>query len=176
MIISTHIILATVVTAPLVAKSFSPTNIAVLFIVSFFTHYILDSIPHWGYNILSFKEIEFNINKQNERKFIFNNIAFFKDAVRTTIDGLLGLGIAFWLVGAPIGGERLFIFFLVAIASILPDIIELFYTIWKWLPFATFSKIHRFFHTSYEFKGHFFIGVILQIVIILAVVTFFKFI
>lgn len=176
MIISTHIILTTVVTAPLVAESFSLSNAGALFFVSFLTHYILDAIPHWDYNILSFKEIKSDINKQDERRFIFHNATFFKDAIRTTMDGLLGLGVAFWLVGMPTDLERLFIFFLIATASILPDIIELFYTIWKWLPFSALSKAHRFFHTSYEFKGHFLIGAALQIIIISAVVAVFKFI
>jgi len=166
MIISSHIILTSVATMSIAAKPLTPSNAALLFFVSFFAHYILDFIPHWDYKLASFNKESSGDGGETKIRFVFNKINFLKDSAKTTLDGLLGLSVAFWLVGMPNDLERIFIFFLVASASILPDIIELFYSIYKRLPFSALSKIHKFFHTNYRFKERPRIGILFQIAIV----------
>ena len=173
MIISSHIITATAVTLPLIVAPTNTGNIALIFAAAFCSHYVLDLIPHWDYQLSSIKtcyrQEKIGYIKKSEIK---------KDFLRILIDGLLGISVSFLIINlAPASlKEKSFILFLAIIASILPDFFEVLYIFFKKQPISFLHKIHLIFHRRNIYIGEPQKGIPLQVAVISAIVILFVFI
>lgn len=122
-------------------------NIFLIVFISFFSHHLLDALPHWDYKI-SFK-----------RK---RGIS----ALKITADIIIGIILiltAFFLF-AKINFFFLFKLFLGAFFSILPDGFQFLAFIFPNKPFKSYLKFHRFFGSKYK-KSFSIIGLATQIII-----------
>src|SRR3989338_2776778 len=120
MILTSHIIAASAIVAPLALKPLTIFNLAAIFFISFISHYLLDLIPHWDYK-LSLWDF-----KEKGEKAILSKKNIIRDSVKIFIDFILGITagivIGFWLIGLPVDFEGIFTFGLIVFASCLPDI------------------------------------------------------
>lgn len=87
-------------------------------VLAFFSHFLLDSFPHWHYKILSKikdESLPFGEKLSFDKKFL-------KDILRTGIDFGIGLAVSqFFFPGAPL------LVFLGALAGALPDALQVAY-------------------------------------------------
>lgn len=135
-------------------------NPAAALIAAFFSHFILDAIPHWHYEILSRKK---DISSPFNERIDFD-INFLNDLVRTGIDFGIGLFVSlavsqnffpgyFWL--AAFG----------AFAGVLPDILQIIYFRFPNSPLFYHQWLHEKVHTRAPLGGENIIGVLQQIIL-----------
>ncbi len=109
------------------AAQFFPRNPAFAFFAGFFSHFIIDSLPHRDYKILSGK-------KENEIKDLLDydmNVwtrAFVWDALRIGFDMFLGIILSI-VIFTTLNNSSLVVALLGAIGGILPDPLQFVY--WK---------------------------------------------
>lgn len=169
MILSSHIIVAAVVTAPLaISTPLTPVSAGLIFLIALASHYALDMIPHWAYKLSSVKN-----HGSNEAEIRTNKKLILKDLGKMTIDGLLGLGIVFWLLWPIFGLEQIIFVLIITVGALLPDFLEGLYFIFKKPPFVYFHKLHSFFHTNYRIQNKAFKGASIQVLTIALIVILF---
>lgn len=168
MILSSHIIVATAVTAPLTTGPITPTRVALIFIVAFCSHYFLDLVPHWDYKLVSIKTCH-----REEKNGCIEKGKLKIDLVRMTLDGLLGVFVSTLIISLSSLNlsDKIIVLSIIIPASILPDMIEVMNIFFKGQPVAFFHKIHLFFHRKNVFIGKPQKGVPLQIAIILLIIS-----
>ena len=123
MILSSHIIVGSAVAESLMSNSLTAGNAAAIFIIALASHYVLDIIPHWHYCVPS-------IDKDRE-EFISDKKIIARDALKVFLDGLIGLAVVLWLIGLPMGSNKIFIVGIIVFASILPDFLSAMYFIYN---------------------------------------------
>lgn len=122
-------------------------NLFLIAIINFFSHHLLDALPHWDYKISFKKRI---------------GISLIKITADITI-GVILILTAFFM-SAEINFSYLFKLFLGAFFSILPDGFQFLAFMFPNKPFKLYLKFHRFF--SFNLKKKFFvIGLTTQIII-----------
>ena len=166
MILSSHIITASAVVAPLLNKPLSFTNATLIFFVSFLSHFALDALPHWDYKMLSFTK------ENGERQFIFKKYFSTKDFLKNLLDGATGLAGAILIIGFPKDFSEFILFGLIVFGSILPDALEATYAINKYRFLEPLHKFHLAIHGRRIFQNRPFLGVISQILILILIVLF----
>lgn len=165
MILSSHIIVASAATNYFVNQPVSFLNSAIIFIISLISHYLLDAIPHWDYKLLSILDND----SKTEKVFIAKKIFIIKDLAKNFLDGGLGLAIAFFIIGGQFYFKKIFMIGIIVLGSLLPDLLEVFYIIFKKFSPAVFHSFHSHFHTNYRFKNQPAKGIILQIIVVAAI-------
>jgi len=163
-ILSSHIIAASAVVAPLLNRPLSFANVALIFFASFLSHFALDALPHWDYKMLSFPK------ENGERQFIFKKYFLTKDLLKNLLDGVIGLGGAILIIGFPKDFLEFVLFGLIVFGAILPDILEALFVIKKWRVLESLHKFHLAIHGKRVFINKPFWGVISQILIIVLVI------
>jgi hypothetical protein len=145
MIISTHSVFGAVT-----AQAISFGNPAIAFIVGFFSHFILDAIPHWDYKL--------KVNSEGLSK-----KAVFSDAWKVLID-FLGAGILIYFF---LQGEEPFslIIWLGALGAVFPDVLQNLADFKGFRFLSFFRDIHNRFHSSKELKSAW--AIIYQILLII---------
>ncbi len=170
MILSSHIITASAVAAPLLAQPFNFINAIFIFLISFASHYILDAIPHWDYKLNSFvKVLDENGAYYGERKLILQKKLLIKDLIKILFDfivGLLAISLFFDFL-------NVFIVGLIIFASFLPDILQVCYALLKHsrpkiLEFE--RKFHHNVHGKRIFENKPILGIISQILTLLVII------
>lgn len=159
MILASHIIAASAITSSLVLKPPTIANAAAIFFISFVSHYLLDFIPHWEYELSFF-------NGENKKFFL-------KDLIKIFIDLSLGAIIGFLIIGLSVSFEGIFKLSLIIFFSCLPDILEAGSIFWKKFSFVQLKKMHYFFHSKIEFKDKPVKGIIIQIITLLILIILF---
>lgn len=168
MILSSHIIAASAVVAPLMAKSFDFAGGVFIFLVSFLSHYAVDAIPHWDYKVSSILE------DGEKRKFVYKREFIRKDLTKNTLDGILGLLGGVLIIGFPADFIDFFAFSLLVFGALLPDALEVCYiAVWKKFPLSIAHKIHRFSHGKRIFRNRAFLGAVSQIFTLALIVLIF---
>lgn len=113
-------------------------------IVAFFSHLVLDSIPHWHYKILS-KEKDDSSPFGEKLNF---GTKFLKDIFRTGIDFGIGLEISL-LVSQKFFPGYFWLTALGAFAGALPDLLQvIYYRFLNFAPLFYFQKIHEGIHAQ----------------------------
>lgn len=139
------------------------------FIAGVASHYLLDSVPHWDYELLSKKEGQTKLDGDLEI-----NKKFLADLCKMAIDLAIGFGTVIFLFH-PLGlGAILDPLYLLsnafiwgAIGGILPDALQFLYYKIRKEPLVSMQKFHIFVHTEIRMKGRFVIGPLLQFFIAL---------
>ena len=133
---------------------------------AFASHFIIDAIPHWSYQIKSA-----SIQPQSG----ITHITLNRDAVRDLAvigsDALFGIFLSLVLF-ADIHNVR--IVFAGACAGMLPDALQFVYSRFKHEPLISLQKFHEWIHTGYPFQKHNVIGVFSQISLLILFVIIIK--
>lgn len=179
MILSSHIVTASVMAAPLAAQPFNLISIFFIFFISFASHYILDSIPHWDYSLSSFVKV-FNKDGvyRGERKFIFQKSLLIKDLIKILLDFFVGLLIIFLFIGFSNNFDKILITGLIIFASSLPDILQVCYAFLKHSRPKILElerKFHHYIHGERIFENQPILGFISQILTLLVVIVILRY-
>ena len=135
-------------------------------IAAFASHFLIDTIPHWDYELKSARKDR--QNRMNDNMVI--NRDFFIDLTKVAFDASLGVTLSllfFWphsLYGAGI-------IVMGAVLGILPDPLQFVYWKIRREPLISLQRLHRWIHNDSEsLLGHWAIGAALQIVLIVPAV------
>lgn len=149
--------------------SLVPEHPLLAFLVGFISHFILDSIPHWDYKLLSISKDE--NNKLNTDMVMGRN--FLIDLSRIGFDVVAGLVAIFFLVGDLFHSP--FVLILGAIGAMLPDALQFVYFKYKKEPLRSLQRFHMFIHAETRIlnpvKGVFFQVVTVAVVVFLVAIT-----
>lgn len=168
MILSSHIITASAVAAPLLSRPLNFANATLIFFVSFLSHFALDALPHWDYKMSSFPK------ENGERLFVCKMSFFIKDLAKNFLDCFAGIAAAIFIIGWPQNFFGFLAFGLIIFGSILPDALEALFVIKKWRALEPLHKFHFAIHGKRIFQNQPFWGVISQILIIVLIVFIFN--
>lgn len=140
------------------------TDPALAFTVGLASHYLLDSIPHWEYELAS-------KTNDDELDFKFGTAGFFSDISKIVFDLILGLAISYYLF-VTLAGFSWLVVFAGVVGGVLPDFLQFFYAEHKIKILAVTQKIHDYFHAENRpYKKAQLRGILWQFGIIVAVVS-----
>jgi len=138
MVLTPHAVLGSAIAS---ALRLSPP---LAFVAGFASHYLLDPIPHWDYQLAS-AEIDHD-NPLNNR-FDIKGRPFIIDLVKVGFDACLGLGLALFFFGW--SGEATIISLTFAsLGGVLPDVLQFAYTRVRREPFVAIQKLHNLMHAK----------------------------
>lgn len=177
MILSSHIIVASAVAASAV-QIFGLKSPFLVFSVALASHYLLDIIPHWEYQLFSIDGFEDEKNDFSKIRMVLDNKKLLNDFLRLSFDFFAGLLTAWFLTGI-FWPEFSFLFLAIAAsASVLPDILQGFYIVSK----GVMKKIllllwnfHLFFHSELRLKKDPLAGFLFQMFIVGLIVALFSY-
>lgn len=160
MILATHAIVGAV------AARLVPANPLFAFFAGFVSHFIIDAIPHWDYQLLSLKKDEGNFLNSSV---VFNK-KFLIDLTKFVFD--VGSGIAFSLLVFNYPDYRAYLITVSGIAgAVLPDFLSFLYWVIKQEPLTSLYRFHFWIHSKNEvLKSQLSKGVVFQLVFVLGIV------
>lgn len=164
MILSSHIIVASAVTAPLLARPLNFANAFFIFFISFASHFLIDMIPHWDYKMFLFPR------EDGEISFFYKKYFLLKDLLKNFLDGAMGLFGAILIIGFPADFMDFLAFGLIVFGSVLPDALEASFIIKKWRFLEPLHKFHNAIHGRRVFRNRPFYGFIFQAFIVALIV------
>ncbi len=142
--------------------SFNP---ATAFLAAFVSHFLIDAIPHWDYNLKSAKKNETNLMKSD----ILVNRDFVFDLGKILFDIILGILLSFFIF-QPSGNAEILTIAIGIVGGILPDPLQFLYFKFRHEPLVSLQKFHFLIHTKVKLSGGWFVGVFLQIFLVVIVV------
>lgn len=152
MVLSPHIIVGASLANLL---TFNPL---IAFFIGFISHFLLDAIPHWDY------EIKFINNNEDKLKKELNLNKNFKiDLLKIGLDFLLGLIVLSFFID----GQNLYILLFGALGGIFPDLLQVLYYKFKVEPLKSLQKFHVVFIHSDLFKFKIIPGILTQIFVVI---------
>lgn len=157
-----------------------PSHPVTAFFAGFCSHFILDAIPHWDYKILSEyansdRAMSSNVVNSSKSKELKPDRYFWLDILRTGADTLLGFIIIF-IVWYSIVFVEWKVLILGAIGGILPDFLQFVYMRFPNKMMSLLQKFHtNTMHSSYRLNNRPIIGIISQIIVIVAIVWLTKY-
>ena len=147
-----------------------PEYAVIGFVAAFASHFVLDTIPHWDYDLYSQKSD--GVDLMNDDVTI--DKSFFKDLFRIGIDALLGISLS--ALFAVIWNPPLLPFAIIgAVAAILPDALQFAYWKWRHQPLISLQRFHIWIHSKTYLKRKPFLGILPQLAIIILAVIIFRF-
>jgi len=143
-------------------------NPVIAFAVGVAGHYLIDSLPHWEYNLCSAK-LDPN-DRMNDDMVLGRNFIF--DLGKIGLDFLLGLLLAVLFFYDPSRPESLFVVLAGVAGGVMPDFLQFVYMKTRCEPFKTFQKLHDYFHTSLQLKTRPYLNIIIQTLVIFGAFVF----
>lgn len=151
MVLSTHIVFGSI------GAQMLASNPVLGFGIGFASHFVLDAIPHWDYQLSSKSN-----NPENPLDTDMHlNKAFIKDLCKLGLDCLLGFIIVltfFYQTNAAFGLTAL----TGAIGGVTPDFLQFIYFKWKKEPLLSLQKFHQWVHARIHFNQYPFLGFMVQ--------------
>ena len=138
---------------------------------AFLSHFVIEAIPHWSYEIKSTA-----IQPHSGITHIsFSDKSFIRDFFVIGTDGVLGLIFSSLLFSTP---QTFWVIFAGACAGMLPDILIFIYSRWQHEPLVSLLKFHEWIHTRYQawMQHNPVFGISSQILLIILFVYIIKFI
>jgi hypothetical protein len=147
------------------AATLFPQQPVLAFAVAFASHFAIDALPHWDYNILSKKK---NDENRLEEHFNIKSRAFALDLTRIGSDAILGTILAvaifsFWLFDFPI-----WLAVLGAWAGILPDPLQFIYYNTRFKFMEPLQRFHIYVQRGKSIYPPPLVGLAYQAILILA--------
>lgn len=138
MILATHIVVAALAAKPVFQ------NPGLVFLFAIFSHYLIDAVPHWDYQLSSVKKDENNtiINAT----IIPNKKLLRNDLLKNLIDFLLGAAIVVLLISPFLNVKAIASIIALISGAILPDFLTGLNLVWKKFPIMQLTKFHYFIH------------------------------
>jgi hypothetical protein len=157
MVLATHAIVGGA------AASLFPSHPTVAFFAGFFSHFVLDAIPHWQYAFLSSKVKDPSTVKVDKY--------YVWDLFRIGLDVTLGVVATILIVWYPISNMLPpNIVMLGMIGGVLPDFLQFVYSRFPSRPMSLVQRFHDLMHTKCELPVGAILGVFLQVAIIAFVI------
>ena len=133
-----------------------PGHPVLAFTIGFLSHFILDSIPHYDYRILSLEKKEgdaLSVDMKFGKLFIF-------DLFRIGFDATLGIiFLMFFFYDTPYFS---YIIFIGAIGAILPDVLQFAYFKLRKEPLASLQRFHMWIHADSDINHRPLLGISCQ--------------
>ena len=154
MILVTHAVVGATV------DSFVPAHPVAGFVFGFFSHFVLDSIPHWDYKIKS----GFIDPNRNTRFSFSKDIVV--DAMKIVADILAGFVLAYILFHNHISGVAVYAG---VIGALMPDILQFVQAKIPWKPLVQLRRFHAWIQSDKRFKYRPLVGAGMQAMLIIIV-------
>lgn len=155
MILSSHSVIG------VAAASITPANPILGFLLAFLSHFLVDMIPHWDYDLSK------GVHPEYADKIAFDK-AFALDVVKISLDIFVGVVASYYLLS----GVSDSVLLLGVTGGIVPDILQFLYGKFKIKPLILFKKFHDCVHAE-KYENMFIFGVFTQILVVaLVVVTY----
>ena len=168
MIFTTHAIVGAAVANML------PSHPVIGFVAGFTSHFLLDAIPHWDYDLRSTEE---DVDNFLDKKITLNKNFLF-DLIKMGADSILGITMALLLFGFPNPDLSSILNSTIiwgSIGALAPDALQFVYFVWKHEPMTTLQKFHTVWvHTKIRLRNRPLLGISLQLILIVAVVAISK--
>jgi hypothetical protein len=134
------------------------------FAAGFVSHFILDAIPHWHYQIKSFAKDEHD--PIAHKTILFRDPRFAMDIIRTGID--FGAGLLITLVAVMHSPHDAHIASLMAgaVGGVLPDFLQVLYYALPNSPLKYLQRFHMWIHAKRRFDNEPLIGISSQLAIL----------
>jgi hypothetical protein len=128
--------------------SIMPTHPILAFAAAFLSHFILDSIPHWDYKILSLKK------NKNNRMDVDMKIGkdFFIDLIRIGSDILIGMIVGLLMFRDSVSFP--YVLIIGVAGAITPDFLQFLYFKIKKQPLTSLQSFHIFINEKIFIKGN----------------------
>ena len=163
MTLTTHAIIATAITKPLLRS-----HPVFIFLVALASHYISDSVPHWDYALQSVTE-----DTDYTKRWKTRQSTLVRDLLVTASDAIFGAAASILLI-QPKNKEELIWTTLVIVGSMLPDFLQGVYFISGCPAFLRpVQRFHDWAHTSIRLGRYPLLGIPFQILIAGIFVLFF---
>lgn len=148
MTLTTHAVVGAAV------ASLMPQHPVLGFCAGFASHFLVDAIPHWDYQIVSTSiDPSFGAAMKYDR-------SFFLDIFRIGTDALLGVLLSIYFFAT---SQTMVIILLGACAGILPDPLQFVYTRFRHEPLVSLQKFHEWIHTSNHMQNAIALGLVSQL-------------
>ena len=134
MILSTHAVVGGAI------ASLIPAHPVLAVIAGFASHFAIDAIPHWDYPLCS---ISAGKDADNRRLRLSRGLLL--DLFLIGTDGCIGLALTVWLFAAPATAWTIV---LGATAGMLPDALQLAYSLYPREPLVAFQRLHGWIHSK----------------------------
>jgi hypothetical protein len=173
MILTTHAITGAAV------ASILPNNPALGFAVGFVSHFLLDAIPHWDYDLRSSKK---DLDNPLNNDLILNK-SFIFDLIKMGFDAFLGIAISYFLfINPSVGVSNLSLSSLLhsnivwaIIGSLFPDILQfIYFKLWRHEPLLTLQKFHIWLNRNKSLENRPVLGGLIQLILIILIVAIAK--
>lgn len=146
--------------------SFPGENPGVAFVLGFVSHFLLDMIPHWDYELASaYEDKENHLNND-----IVLNKGFVKDLFKIGLDAFSGIVIPVLLFKGLPGVSIAAVFFGV-VGALFPDFLQFAYFRLRIAPLRALQTFHHWIHAKMHFNDSPKIGISLQILFIIIVIS-----
>lgn len=145
------------------AKLF-PQHYLAAFAAGFLSHFLIDAIPHWDYELRSAKKDPEN-HLNNDMVFGFN---FVLDILNISFDFFLALTLPFLIFGSNEFSQSVILLMGIA-GGTLPDALQFIYFKWRHEPLISLQKFHGWIHAESKIAD-WKLGVSLQFILIAFVV------
>ncbi len=146
MTLATHILVAGSITKPFLGQA----NTFVIFIISIFSHYLADAIPHYDYKLLSIEwkegqtKKDLQINRDPKQLTI--------DLLNIAIDVAIGTAVLLLCVRPEVNFSNFITYTLIIVGSILPDALQPIFIMYKKFPMTLIQNFHDFWHAKTKLK------------------------
>ncbi len=143
------------------------TNPGAAFGLGFLSHFVLDALPHWDYQLAS--------EVKNETDPLYKEFrggaVFYRDLVKITADALIGLVLVLVAIGFlqfdPVLALAGFV------GALVPDFLQFAYAKLRWRLLRWLQHFHQTVHTNWRLKERPVIGAGLQIILVVIISSLF---
>lgn len=160
-------------------SSLFPSHPVIAFFAGFFSHFILDAMPHWDYKIMSAyanPSIAMSVNtvKPGASGKFKADRNFAVDLSHISADLVLGILMVLFVLHPAVVAEWK-ILALGVIGGILPDFLQFVYMRFPHQPMILIQKFHSFMDTRHKLNDKPFIGIVSQGAVIVSVIILVKY-
>ncbi len=147
MTLTTHILVAAVVTKPIVESE--PNSWLVILVVAFASHFLADAIPHWDYSLASLQGSKRRRTSDvSDASLTLDPQLIIKDLAHVGCDIIVGFSILVAIYQPSLDIAAVAPLFFTAVGGILPDALQPVYWLWKQSPVKYLQRFHHFMHAQ----------------------------
>lgn len=162
MVLATHI-----VTGGLIGSALN-SNPALALVAGFASHFLLDAIPHWDYQLSSLSGSGMNEDDPLEMDISGRN--FLSDLRKIILDVLIG-AVSLFLLARFLDWSLSLALFLGVGAALLPDFLQFVYFQTKSPLLRGLQHFHIWIHSDWRLDGRYLLGPFLQILLVLVLLA-----
>ena len=138
---------------------------------AFLSHFVIEAIPHWSYEIKS-QAVQ---PHSGITRMSFSDKNLIRDFLIIGTDGILGLVLSIFLFSTK---QNFLIVFVGACVGMLPDVLLFAYSRWPHEPLVSLQNFHEWIHSAHQayMQHRIILGIASQIALVLAYTALVKFV